>query len=207
MAKFVLQCIAPAALLLAAAAHESTAQIPKGHYGGWGYEWSMPMGDLSNYVSNDSWVGFNIQGRRFVREGFAVGGFIGYTSFYENTTDVIDLPQGALSGDQYRHLGVVPIMVGAYKHFGSRGLYLGVNAGAYYFYQMMDIGIFSLATNEWLFGVAPEAGFVLGVRGRTALALQVKYHYPVSGGEFLSGGARSFQYLSVGLGMFGRGGF
>jgi hypothetical protein len=204
MAKFVLRYFAPAALLLAAAPQVSTAQ-GKGHFGGWSYEWSLPGGDLTDYVGNDSWVGFGFQGRRFVREGFAVGGYIGYTSFYENTSETIELPQGAWSGDQYRHLGVVPILVGAYKHFGRP--YLGVNLGAYYFYQMMDIGMFSLATNEWLFGVAPEVGFVMGVRGRTAFALQVRYHYPMSGGEFLSGNARSFQYLSVGLGMFGRAGY
>jgi hypothetical protein len=209
MAKFVLQCIAPAALLLAAAPQVSTAQA-RGAYGGWAYEWSLPMGDLKDFVSNDSWVGFTAQGRRFVSEGFAVGGFIGYTSFYTNTSDVIELPQGALSGDQYRHVGIMPIMVGFYKHLGSGGHpqpYLGLNLGAYYFYQMLDIGIFTTNTHEWLFGVAPELGVVLGVRGRTAMALQVRYHYPVSGGQFLSGSERSFQFVSVGFGMFGRSGY
>ena len=209
MAKFVLRCIAPAALLLAAVPQVSTAQ-GKGQFGGFAYEWSLPMGDMKEFVGNDSWVGFTAQGRRFLSQSFAIGGLIGYTSMYENTTDAIELPQGAISGDQYRHVGVMPVMVGFFKHFGSGGhpqLYVGLNIGAYYFYQMLDVGIFTTNDNNWIFGGAPEVGMVLGVRGHTAIALQARYHYPMSAGEFLSGEARSFQYLSVGLSFFGRSGY
>jgi len=213
MARSVLRVLAPAALVLALASPSVSSAQGKGSYGGWSYEWALGIGDLEQYIGNDSWVGFTLQGRSFVSEHFAVGGFIGYNVFYENTSDVIVLPRGAISGQQYRHLSTVPIMVGFYRHFGGgesgRGtqLYLGLNGGVYYFYQMMDIGVLSLSTSEWLFGVAPEVGIVM-TRGRTAVALQAKYHYPIPGGDgFLSGQERSFQYLSIGLGFFARRGY
>ncbi len=215
MTRFVMRLLAPAALVLALASPQVAGAQGKGSYGGWSYEWALGIGDLEQYISNDSWVGFTLQGRSFVSEHFAVGGFIGYNVFYENTGDLIVLPRGAISGQQYRHLSTVPIMVGLYRHLGSGGrggaggthMYLGINGGVYYFYQMMDIGVLSLSTSEWLFGFAPEAGIVM-TRGRTAVALQVKYHYPVPGGDgFLSGQERSFQYVSVGLGFFARRGY
>lgn len=210
MARFVLRFLAPAAVALALATPGvAAAQTSRGAWGGWSYEWGMPIGDLDEYIGNDSWVGFSLQGRTFVRERWAVGGFIGYNVFYENTNETIVLPRGALSGDQYRHLSAVPIMIGVYRHMlqGQR-LYVGINGGVYYFYQMMDIGIMSISTNEWLWGFAPEAGLVLAARGRTAVALQARYHYPIPGGDgFLSGQERSFQFLSIGIAFFGRRGY
>src|SRR5262245_43098059 len=209
MARSVMRLLAPAAFVLAVAVPQVAGAQSKAAWGGWSYEWGLPIGDLEEYVSNDSWVGFTLQGRTFVADRWAVGGFIGYNVFYENTQDVIDLPRGAISGDQYRHMSMVPIMVGLYRHMGpGRRLYIGINGGVYYHYQLLDIGVLSLSTSEWLWGFAPEAGLVLATRGRTAVALQAKYNVPVSGGDgFLSGQERSMQYLSVGLSFFARRGY
>jgi hypothetical protein len=168
-------------------------------YDGWSY--GGRPGSAAPRGTSATTVGCVHPARQVVR-AFAVGGYIGYNVFYENTSDVIELPRGAISGQQYRHLSTVPIMVGMYRHFGGNRsgagthLYLGINGGVYYFYQMMDIGVLSLSTSEWLFGVAPEVGIVM-TRGRTAVALQAKYHYPIPGGDgFPVRSERGFQYLS-----------
>jgi hypothetical protein len=204
MTKRVTQLLVTSALIFCAAARPVSAQS----YGGWSYEWSMPMGDLEEYIDNDSWLGWSIEGRWFTSDNLAFGAQLGYYEFYTNTLGTINLPQGAISGDQYRHLFSVPFMVGLYL-YGSPGEtrpYVGVSAGAYYFDQDFDIGAFSLEDTEWLFGVAPEVGLTVG-RGPGAVALHARYHYPMNGGNFLTGDARSFQYLSVGVSMFYRKGY
>jgi hypothetical protein len=74
----------------------------------------------------------------------------------------------------------------------------------YYFHQTIDIGTISVDNDNWIFGVAPEIGVLLPMRGTSGTALHVRYNYPISAGSFLSGDARSFQYLSVGLGFYTR---
>jgi len=193
-----------AAVLLAASARPAVAQKVIG----WSYDWSMPMGDLKDYTDNDSWLGFGLDLRTFTNERVSVGLQVGYYEFYNNTTDLITLPSGAISGEQYRNVIAVPIMLGVAVHGGHSGSgarpYIGVNAGVYYFHQRLDIGTITTDTDNWVFGVAPEAGIRLPVRSNVGTVLHVRYNYPISGGTFLNGEARSFQYLSVGIGFYGR---
>ena len=207
MTKRVTLLFAFTALIFCAAPRLASAQARS--MGGWSYEWSMPMGDLKDYIDNDSWLGFNLEGRWFLSDNLAFGAQVGYHEFYVNTVGTINLPQGAISGDQYRHLFSVPFLAGLFLYGGSAGEtrpYLGVTVGAYYFDQDFDIGAFTLEDTEWLFGAAPEVGILIG-RGPGAVGLHARYHYPMSGGNFLTGDARSFQYLSVGLSMHYRHGY
>ena len=200
-----LRFLALAAGLLATATRPAVAQGVIG----WSYDWSLPMGDLKDYVDNDSWLGFMLEGRQFRGEKVSVGAQVGYYEFYTNTTDLITLPSGAISGSQYRNVIAVPLMLSVFAHGGHSGTgsarpYIGVNLGAYYLHQTIDIGVYTIDNDNWLFGVAPEIGILLPVRGTTGTTLHVRYNYPVSGGSFLSGDARSFQYVSVGLGFYTR---
>lgn len=193
------------AAVLAAAARPATAQKVIG----WSYDWSMPMGDLKDFTDNDSWLGFGLDLRTFTNERVSVGLQVGYYEFYHNTTDLITLPAGAISGDQYRNVIAVPIMLGVAVHGGNAGgggarPYIGVNAGVYYFHQTLDVGTVTTDGDNWIFGIAPEAGVRLPVRSSVGTVLHVRYNYPISSGTFLSGDKRSFQYLSVGIGFYGR---
>jgi hypothetical protein len=191
-----------AAGLLAAAPGSGTAQ----QFGGWSYQWSMPMGDLEEFVPNDSWIGFALEGHRFVAERVSLGLEIGYYAFYENTDEAIELPAGAVGGTQYRHLSTMPILLNLSFYAGKVGgprPYLGVNIGAYFFDQLLNIGVVGLSDTEWIIGFAPEAGIVFRGRPGTAVALKVRYNYPSNAGNFIAGQPRSFQYLSVGLALYG----
>jgi hypothetical protein len=169
---------------------------------------ALPMGDLKDYIDNDSWLGFGLDIRTFTKENVSFGLQVGYSEFYNNTTDLINLPSAAISGDQYRHLISVPLMLSAFLHGGHQGYgarpYIGVNAGAYYTHQSINIGTIHSDTDNWVFGVAPELGLLLPVRGSVGTVLHARYNYPISGGTFLSGQARSFRYLTIGIGFYSR---
>ena len=193
-----------AAALLVGAARPAVAQ----NVIGWSYDWAMPMGDMKDYIENDSWLGFGLDLRTFKSENVSFGLSVSYSEFYENTTDLIELPSGAISGQQYRHLFAVPLMLSAFYHGGHAGYgarpYIGLNAGAYYFHQEFNVGAIFTDNSNWIFGVAPEVGLLLPVRGTVGTVLHVRYNYPMSAGSFLSREARSFQYLSVGIGFYSR---
>jgi hypothetical protein len=169
------------------------------------WNWSYPDGDLKDFIDNDSWVGLTFEGRKFINEQTSASlGFI-WNEFYENTDRIIQLENGAISGDQYRDINAFPILLGFQRYFGESGRarpYLGLGAGAYYFDQLLDIGVFTYDETDWHFGIAPQAGILIPSRNRdTRFVVDFRYHYPFEGGQYLGGEPRSFSYWTLGLGV------
>jgi hypothetical protein len=192
------------AAFLAASARSAAAQH---QVVGFSYDWSLPVGDLNNFISNDSWIGMMFEGRSMRGDRMSVGAQVGYYAFYTNTSGTITAKQGAISGQQYRHLDAVPLMASFYVHGGQPGgarPYIGLGTGVYYLHQTLDIGVYRYTTDNWIFGVAPEIGILLPYRGYTGTTIHVRYNLPISAGSFLSGEARSLQYLTIGFGFFQR---
>ncbi len=182
--------------------------------GGVSYSWSLPTGDLENFIDNDSWVGFALEGRKFVKPGMSVGLYFGWNEFYENTDEPIILGTTIITGDQYRDLNSFQMMGNAHVYtgkYGSGRLFVGINAGAYYMRQLVDVGVFTFETDNWHFGVAPEIGYMFPGGGRhTNFMIRAMLHYPFASGDYLGGQSRTFQYLSIGIGVLqgrGRGSF
>lgn len=195
--------LALAALALAGAAPAGAQVI-----GGLTYTWSNPTGDLSEtYIGNDSWLGFSVEGRRFITQNSTIGLSLGYTAFYEQTEEPIEFPGATVSGEQYRSLNVFPLL--ATYHLYSRApgriqTYIGVGVGVYYMKQLMDVGPRTFETSNWIMGFAPELGFILNKGARKEIAIFGRYNYPANAGAYLGGESASYQYLSVGLSFMGR---
>ncbi|MGH9259853.1 MAG: hypothetical protein ACRD08_08155, partial [Acidimicrobiales bacterium] len=170
----------------------------QGKLGALTYSWSMPADQTKQYADNDSWLGLTVEGRA-MQDRTSVGILLGWNSFYNRTSQTINLPQGAITGDQYRSLQIFPLLANAHLYFGETRaprMYVGVNAGAYYVHQVLDIGLSSLTTDNWHFGVAPEVGFMIPKRGRFGAVsiINVRYHYPLEGGDYLGGQALTLPY-------------
>ncbi len=176
--------------------------------GGLTYTWSNPAGDLSeNFLSNDSWLGFSAEGRRFISPNTTIGLSVGYTAFYENTEEPLIFPGGTVSGEQYRSLNVFPVLGTVHLYSKAPGriqTYIGIGVGVYYMKQLMDVGPTTLTTTNWILGFAPELGFIINKGARTEMAIFGKYNYPANAGQYLGGESGSYQYLSVGLSFMGR---
>jgi len=176
--------------------------------GGLTYSWSSPVGDLSrDFISNDSWLSFSVEGRRFINPNATIGVSLGYTAFYETTTDAIFFPGGTVSGEQYRSLNVFPLMATGHLYSKAGGriqTYIGLGVGVFYMKQLMDIGPGTVETTNWIMGFAPELGFILNKGANTEFAIFGKYNYPANAGKFLGGESASYQYFSVGLSFMGR---
>ncbi len=189
-----------AALGLAAAAPAS-AQV----LGGFTYTWATPGGDLSdNFIGNDSWVGVSMEVRRLLNPNASVGLSVGYTAFYENTTDPLFLPGGTVSGEQYRSMNMFPILATGHLYSKAGGkiqTYIGLGIGAYVMKQRMDVADTEVKTSNVVVGFAPELGFILNKGNRNEIAIFGRYNYPANAGTYIGGESGSYQYLSVGVSL------
>jgi hypothetical protein len=170
----------------------------------WSY--SLPMSDTRDFIENDSWVGATLEGRQLVDRRTSVSASIGFLEFYENSYDPIDFTNGTVTGQQYRNLQMVPILVGAQRYFGDLGQtrpYVGLSIGALYVDQLMDIGLYSLRATNWHFMGAPEFGVMMpalfGGQGNTVVS--IRYSYPFEAGEYLGGQSLSLSSWTIAFGF------
>jgi hypothetical protein len=176
--------------------------------GGLTYTVANPVGDLSrDYIDNNSFVGLSVEGRRFINPNATVGLSLGYTAFYQSTTNPLYFPGGTVTGEQYRSLNVFPLMVTGHLYSKAGGriqTYIGVGLGVYYMKQLLDVGPTTFTTTNWIMGFAPELGFILNKGAQKEVAIFGRYNYPANAGKFLGGNSASYQYLSIGLSFMGR---
>ncbi len=204
-----IRALAVAALLAGLAATSAAAQS-RPIVGG-SYDMSLPTGDLKTYADNDSWLGWSLDIRAFGESNkISFGGMFGYYEFYNNTsTQQIAFGQGAVSGQQYRHMFSLPIMLNAHYYAGSTygaRPFIGLNAGVTYQKQTLDVGMYTLTSDAWVVSAMPEIGIYFPTSGRTMVNLHARYHIPFSSESMYSGGTggSSMSFLSIGLGFMGR---
>ncbi len=187
----------------------------QGIQAGLSYDWSMPVGDLKNYIDNDSWLGFTLDVRKKNPTGsFTWGATFGYLEFYQaipgGSAATVVFPQGAITGQQYHHLFSFPMMLSAAHYFGSdsRGMrpYVGLSAGVTYLKQTVDVGVYTLESDAWKPAAMPELGLSWSTPRRTQVNLHVRYHYAAKADGMYTSAApgASMQYLSIGIGFMGR---
>ncbi|HEX3158843.1 MAG TPA: hypothetical protein VHQ45_10030 [Gemmatimonadaceae bacterium] len=172
------------------------------------YNLGIPTGDTQDFTDNESWLGFTFEGQWLVRPNVSAGLLLGWNEFYHRTDTTLPLENGAISGGQYRHLNIFPMLVGG-KYYINGGAsigttiapYVGVSAGTYYVRQLFDIGTVEFTDTGWLFGVAPELGILVPVRAGSVAVLNARYNLPFSSGSFLGDESQSFQYWTISVGV------
>jgi hypothetical protein len=176
------------------------------NFAGITYNYSFPAVDIEKYVGTDSWYGFTVDLRREVtgKRNVLVGLSSGWHVFYDNVNQVIELDNGAISGEQYRNFNIVPILANVTRVLGNEGErrpYVSLHAGAYWVEQELDIGLYALTTSNWHFGMAPELGVTFPVRTDASAYFNARYHYLFSGGDYIGGDALTLPFLTLGVGI------
>jgi len=175
-------------------------------FGGFTYNYSFSTLDLQTYVDENSWYGATIDVRRYLTDSknLTFGLSTGWYIFYNSVDQVIEVPNGAVSGLQYRNFNILPILAGLHYAVGNpHGLrpYVGLNAGAYYARQEFDIGIYAKTPDNWHFGLAPEAGVLYPVWYETYFYCNARYHYLFPAGGYLAGQALELGFLTLAVGI------
>jgi opacity protein-like surface antigen len=157
----------------------------------WGATWGVSFGDgtTKDYIGNESFRNFGIEGRKFVSPNTSVGLSFNWTVFNEKTNTTSQIPGGAVSGTQFRYINAFPLLVTAHKYFGDDEgtmLYVGAGTGAYAIKRRTEVGVFAVNTDSWHFGLAPEVGVIIPFGWRAKGFLMARYN--------LTSEAKGFEY-------------
>ncbi|MEE8572356.1 MAG: hypothetical protein V3T20_03765 [Gemmatimonadota bacterium] len=190
-------------VLLAVLATTAPAQMGPGYTGIMSYNVSIPTGDTYDYISEGSFRGFEVEGRRFITPNLSWSLSWQWSTFNEATDGTFEIPNGHISGNQHRILYSWPFLAKAHYYFGEPAIYnenavpfVGIGAGAYWIRQSLEIGVLAVEESNWHLGFSPEAGVLIPTTGANSLVLSAGYHY-----AFESGGRGPHSYWTVKLGL------
>jgi len=169
------------------------------------YQISVPSGDTEKFIDNTSFRGLSLDFRKFIHKNTSLGFMTGWNVFHKRTSDTIELKTrnpGAITGLQDRLVNAFPIMINVHQYFGKRRdirPYIGLNAGGFIMTQQFDIGIHSIQENEWQWGMAPEIGVLIPLKGYGSILVNGKYNYAFTG-DSITGDDINHEYWMIGIG-------
>ena len=171
--------------------------------------WSIgfPTGRTAEFLdSKVSLSGFTFDFRRYLDDDFSVGLSLGWNYWSLMTGETIWLNQGAVSGTQIRYINAFPLLVNAHYYLGGNRNelrpFLGINTGAYYMLQRLDIGVVSLDNDTWHFALSPEVGVLIPVDRGTTVTLTARFNYAADSGTTLGGSeTNTYSWVSLNVGL------
>ncbi|WP_420581315.1 hypothetical protein [Reichenbachiella sp.] len=148
-------------------------------------DWNVgvPMGDMKDFIENESYRGIRIGGRAWIYDELSVGGEAGWQVFNgkwrgtQNVNGNIDA-----SGTQFRYMNIYPVMANIHYYLGEDGgmrPYLGTNAGVTFINTRTEFGLWAVSETSTHFSVAPEIGAFIPV-GVAGAGLNIGARYDVA---------------------------
>ncbi len=174
-------------LMILGFASAGSAQFMTDSYSAITYNMALPTADTKDFANAYSWRGMGLEFRKFNKPNMSVGLSLGWNVLHEEVNGTVSIAggRGDATGNQDRTINAFPLMVGFQVYGGEEGQarpYFGISGPGYYIEQRLDIGVFSFQEDGWNWGVAPELGFLVPVRGGDAnLLLNVRYNYAFEG--------------------------
>jgi hypothetical protein len=170
------------------------------------FDLSVPLGDTQRYVTGGLGPGLGWEGRWTVNAHSSAGVSVSVVGFSHHTSQTIDFPSGAATGDQLRQLMPANLLATGYlypfQHNGVRW-YAGGGVGGGHIDQNFSLGTQQLSRGAWHLVVAPEIGAEVraGPDHLFVGVFSLRYNVPVAAGDYLGGGSRKFQYLTLRFGI------
>ena len=169
------------------------------------YSIGLPMNKTSDFINQTSYIGFVIDGRRFINKNVTAGISIGWNVFHYEAHKTVEFDNIAATGRQYRYINSWPITLNMHYYFGNRRSirpFIGLNAGVQYMYQRLEFGVFVRNTDNWHFLLAPEGGLLIPLSREVSFFASAKYHYAFdSGSTVLDDPDNTQEYVSINLGF------
>lgn len=152
------------------------------------YGISVPLGGTGDFISNTSFRGFSFEFGRFFDEEISVGFLFAWSVFNESfPRDSYEYEDLTLTGNLYRYINAFPLMAMGRYYFSPDSKfrpYVGLASGAYVINSVSDFGVHRFENKNWHFGLAPEAGIIIGMGTEAYFNLGARYNYAFkSGGD------------------------
>jgi hypothetical protein len=137
------------------------------------YSVGFPVGDLSDFISNESWRGVSLDFRKMVNPNVGVGFSVGWNVFYEEfAKETYTIDNVSLTGKQWRYSNHVPMYINP-TYFLKPGEdvnpFFSLGIGTIYTKRNTDMNLYTVELEAWNFALAPEVGFQYAIDEATAL--------------------------------------
>jgi len=169
---------------------------------------SFNIGKSADYVSTPGYLGFGLGFKKFVSDKSTLGLYFGWNiQGKELDAQLIELENGALFGRQGRYHNYFSILANGSYYFADMNKsrfvpYVQLNAGTYYIYQRLEVGVVQINNDNWHFGGGPEAGLIAVLGSNLGLELNVRYNYAFSSGLTLNGeNGNDYSFVNVNVGF------
>ena len=168
------------------------------------YSVAVPLGDTRRY-SSSSWSGAVWESRWVERPHTSLGVLAGFNEFWNREAGTFTFPDGAATGDKYKHLLTVPVLVtGAWYFSGNRDdprFYVGGGGGVQFTEQIFQLGLNNQSHSNWGIVLVPEVGLAFSAWYGTGGIVALRYHMPSVSSDFFGLNEPRFQYLSLSVGI------
>jgi len=141
----------------------------RAYIAGMSYMISSPTGNSKDFVDKTSYVGFSLEGRKFVSDHFSLGASLQWNAFEQ---------EEAGPGLAKHTMNAYPLMatVHAYPTNNDKFIpYAGLGIGAVRVYQRKERVMSLDEQDAWLFGLAPELGAVVRLGTDVGMMFNIKY--------------------------------
>jgi hypothetical protein len=169
------------------------------------YNMGIPTMETANFVSEFSWLGFGIEGRRFVEENISVGFAFHWNVFSERKSGTKTFPQGAFTGTSIGYINAFPMMLSIDYYTGNdreARAFFGLQAGTQYIDQRLEVGVLAFNTYNWHLALTPEFGFMFPVDRNTNFFTSIRYNYCFDSGDNVIGQEdNTVTYFGINIGF------
>jgi hypothetical protein len=169
------------------------------------YSVGVPIGDTHNFLPVGGWSGAAWESRWMEAPHTTIGFLAGFNEFYRRESGTFTFPSGAATGDQYRHLLMVPVLFTGHWYYNDNRddprWYIGGGGGVQFTQQELQLGLNRQTRNSTNIVLVPEVGLAFTAWYGTGGIVSVRYHLPSESSPLLGGGDRRFQYLSFSVGL------
>ena len=150
------------------------------------YQTALPMGELSDLISNFSGRGMGIEYQYLVDDGFGIGLKFGWNTFTDVGPDneiYMTERNGAdvtLRGKKYDYVNVYPIMANVTYYIGTDDIdvrpLLSLGVGGMVINQRTDMGLFTSSEQNFHFGLSPKIGVDIPA-GSVSIVPSITYNF------------------------------
>lgn len=169
------------------------------------YSVGIPLGDTHGFLPVGSWSGAVWESRWMHRPHTSIGFLAGFNEFYRRKEGTFVFPDGAATGDLYRHLISMPLLFTAAWYFNEARddprWYIGGGVGPQFTEQELQLGVNKEVDGAWSVVLVPEVGLAFTAWYGTGGVLSLRYHLPSTTDGLFRTGQQRFQYMSLSFGL------
>ncbi len=129
------------------------------------YQMAFSMGDLNNWLPENSFRGFDLEYTTLVTDNLAVGGHVGWQGFYKKyPRDTYEFPSGAITTTIFKTYYTIPMHgIVTYYFIPDKFIqpFASILVGVNYNERDLQFGQYIVEDQSWNFSFAPELGLII----------------------------------------------